>query len=178
MQGLPLSHDVLAPVTRLVLKPTNNSAFAYAERTAAAYGFIRPEPPGHHPPMVPMDLGELTPDEMMNLFAEFSAWAGYAAVKVAEAEAMEEDAEGDLKVAEARFIINETEGGEEKVTVARSRRDQDAEIVRLRKLLRQRRAVRKLLSTYFSNYERSAAVLSRELTRRTGLSVYEGRSAR
>jgi hypothetical protein len=163
---------------KLALKNNTSSAFAYAERIAAGYGFDRPVAPDAHPPEVPFDLGELTADEMMNLFAEFSAWAGYAAVKVAEAEAMEEDAEGDLKVAEARFIITETEGGEEKVTVARSRRDQDPEIVRLRKLLRQRRAVRKLLATYFSNYERSAAVLSRELTRRTGLSVYEGRSSR
>jgi hypothetical protein len=166
-------------MTRLVLK-TNDSgkAFAYAERIAASYGFNRPSAPSHHPPEVSLDLGELTPDEMMNLFAEFSAWAGYAAVKVAEAEAAEDDAEGDLKVAEARFIINETEGGEEKVTVARSRRDSDPEIVKLRKELRRRRAVRKLLSTYFGNFERSAAVLSRELTRRTGLSVHEGRSSR
>ena len=182
MQGLSLSHGVLAPM-KLVLKTNNintntNSAFAYAERVAASYGFTRPDTPSVHAPEVPLDLGELTADEMMNLFAEFSAWAGYAAVKVAEAEAFEEDAEGDLKVAEARFIINETEGGEEKVTVARSRRDSDPQIVKLRKELRRRRAVRKMLTTYFSNYERSAAVLSRELTRRTGLSVYEGRSGR
>jgi hypothetical protein len=164
-------------MTKLVLAPTN-TAFAYAERIARSYGFDRPSSPSDHPPEVPLDLGELSPDEMMNLFAEFSAWAGYAAVKVSEAEAAEEDVEGDLKVAEARFIINETEGGEEKVTVARSRRDSDPQIVKLRKELRRRRAVRKLLTTYFSNFERSAAVLSRELTRRTGLGVYEGRSSR
>jgi hypothetical protein len=167
-------------MTRLRLK-TNNAgdAFAYAERVAAGYGFARPGIPGPQAPMVPMDLGELTADEMMNLFAEFSAWAGYAAVKVAEAEAAEEDVEGDLKVAEARFIINEMEvGGEEKVTVARSRRDSDPEVIRLRKELRRRRAVRKLLTTYFTNYERSAAVLSRELTRRTGLFPSEQRSSK
>jgi len=163
-------------MTKLVLAPA--SSFAYAERIARSFGFERPEAPTEHPAEVPLDLGELTPDEMMNLYAEFSAWAGYAAVKVAEAEAMEEDVEGDLKVAEARFIINETEGGEEKVTVARSRRDSDPQIVRLRKELRRRRAVRKLLTTYFGNFERSAAVLSRELTRRTGLGVHEGRSSR
>ena len=162
---------------KLVVKNTT-SAFSYAERIAASYGLGRPTAPDDHPPEVPLDLGELTADEMMNLFAEFSAWAGYIAVKVSEAEAMEEDAEGDLKVAEARFIINETEGGEEKVTVARSRRDHDPQIVKLRKELRRRRAVRKLLSTYFSNYERSASVLSRELTRRTGLTVFENRSSR
>jgi hypothetical protein len=163
---------------KLVLATTSNTAFAYAERIVRSYGLGRPVAPAPHPSEVPLDLGELSPDEMMNLFAEFSAWAGYVAVKVAEAEAMEEDAEGDLKVAEARFIINETEGGEEKVTVARSRRDSDDEIVKLRKELRRRRAVRKLLGTYFGNFERAAAVLSRELTRRTGLGVYEGRSSR
>ncbi len=157
----------------------NNSVFAQAERIAASYGFTRPDTPSPQAPMVPMDLGELTPDEMMNLFAEFSAWAGYAAIKVAEAEAAEEDTEGDLKVAEAKFIINEMEvGGEEKVTVARSRRDSDPEVIRLRKLLRKRRAVRKLLTTYFNNYERSAAVLSRELTRRSTLFPQEMRSSK
>jgi hypothetical protein len=163
----------------LRIKNNTSNAFAYAERIAASYGFARPGVPGPQAPMVPMDLGELTADEMMNLFAEFSAWAGYAAVKVAEAEALEEDTEGDLKVAEARFMINEVEvGGEEKVTVARARRDSDPEVVRLRKELRRRRAVRKLLVTYFTNYERSAAVLSRELTRRTGLFPSEQRSSK
>ena len=165
----------------LRIKKTNDtsSAFAYAERIAASYGFARPGVPGPQAPMVPMDLGELTADEMMNQFAEFSAWAGYAAVKVAEAEALEEDTEGDLKVAEARFMINEVEvGGEEKVTVARARRDSDPEVVRLRKELRRRRAVRKLLVTYFTNYERSAAVLSRELTRRGTLYPSEQRSSK
>lgn len=168
-------------MTRLRIKNSNsnNSAFAYAQRIATSYGFARPDVPGPQAPMVPMDLGELTADEMMNLFAEFSAWAGYAAVKVAEAEASEEDTESDLKVAEARFIINEMEvGGEEKVTVARSRRDSDPEVVRLRKELRRRRAVRKLLVTYFTNYERSAAVLSRELTRRGTLFPHETRSSK
>jgi hypothetical protein len=125
-----------------------------------------------------MDLGEMTADEMMNLFAEFGAWAGYAAVKVAEAEAGEDDVEGDLKVAEARFMINEVEGGDEKVTIARARRDFDPEVVRLRKELRRRRAVRKLLVTYFTNYERSAATLSRELTRRGTLFPHEQRSSK
>lgn len=167
-------------MTRLRLKTNNDtgSAFAYAERIASSYGFARPGVPGPQAPLLPMDLGELTPDEMMNLFAEFSAWAGYAAVKVAEAEAAEDDTESDLKVAEARFMINEVEGGDEKVTVARARRDSDPEVVRLRKELRKRRAVRKLLVTYFTNYERSAAVLSRELTRRTGLFPYEQRSGK
>ena len=128
--------------------------------------------------MVPMDLGELTADEMMNLFAEFSAWAGYAAVKVAEAEAAEEDVESDLKVAEAKFIITKMEVDEEKITTARLQRDSDPEVIRLAKELRRRRAVRKLLTTYFNNYERSAATLSRELTRRGTLGPHEGRSSR
>lgn len=162
---------------KLVLKPTNG-AFAYAERVASSYGFDRPIAPDTHPPEVPLDLGELVPDEMMNLFAEFSAWAGYAAVKVAEAEAMEEDAEGDLKVAEAKFVISKMETNEEKITTARLLRDSDPAVVRLQKELRRRRAVRKLLTTYFGNFERSASVLSRELTRRTGLAAHEGRSSR
>jgi hypothetical protein len=162
----------------LKLKTNTGSAFAHAERVATRYGFRRPDVPGPRAPMVPMDLGELTADEMMNLFAEFSAWAGYAAVKVAEAEAAEEDAEGDLRVAEAKFIISKMEIDEEKITTARLQRDSDPKVVRLQKELRRRRAVRKLLVTYFTNYERSAATLSRELTRRTGLFPYEHRSGR
>ena len=165
-------------MTRLVLKNNTAGAFAYAERIAASYGFARPGLPGPQAPEVPLDLGELTPDEMMNLFAEFGAWAGYAAVKVAEAEAAEEDAEGDLRVAEARFIISRMEVDEEKITTARLQRDSDPEVRRLQRELRRRRAVRKLLVTYFTNYERSAATLSRELTRRTGLERIEGRSSR
>ena len=164
----------------LRIKRTNDApdVFAYAERIAAGYGFTRPALPGPRAPMVPMDLGELPPDEMMNLFAEFSAWAGYAAVKVAEAEAAEEDTEGDLKVAEAKFIISKMELDEEKITTARLRRDADPQVVRLQKELRRRRAVRKLLTTYFTNYERSAMVLSRELTRRGTIGGHEGRSSK
>ena len=166
-------------MTRLRLKTNDSgSAFAYAERIAASYGFARPGVPGPQAPMVPMDLGELTADEMMNLFAEFSAWAGYAAVKVAEAEATEDDVESDLKVAEAKLMINEMEVGEEKITTARLKRDADPEVIRLAKELRRRRAVRKLLTTYFNNYERSAATLSRELTRRGTLFPYEHRSGK
>lgn len=166
-------------MTRLRLKTNDTgSAFAYAERVAASYGFERPDAPGYHPPEVPLDLGELTADGMMNLFAEFSAWAGYAAVKAAEAEAAEEDAEGDLRVAEARFIISKMEIDDEKITTARLQRDSNPEVIRLQKELRRRRAVRKMLITYFTNYERSAAVLSRELTRRTGLAPWENRSSR
>lgn len=178
MQELSVPLEVLASVTRLRLKNSNSSAFAYAQRIATSYGFAQPEVPGPSAPMLPMDLGELTADEMMNLFAEFSAWASYAGVKVAEAEAAEEDAESDLKVAESKFIINQMEVNEEKITTARLQRDRDPEVIRLAKLLRQRRAVRKLLVTYFTNYERSAAVLSRELTRRGTLFPHEQRSSK
>src|SRR4029077_8248235 len=113
VQGVPLPQDVLAPMTKLVLKKTtddDSSAFAYAERVTRAQGFTRPGVPGHRAPMVPMDLGELPPDEVMNLFAEFSAWAGYAAVRVAEAEAIQHDVESYLKVAEAKYMIDESKG--------------------------------------------------------------------
>jgi hypothetical protein len=177
VQGLPLPNHVLAPMPKLTIK-NNGSAFSYAQRIAAGYGFARPTMPGPHAPELFMDLGELTADEMMNLFAEFSAWANYAAVKVAEAEAAEDDVESDLKVAEARFIITKMTTDEEKITTARLQRDSDPEVIRLQKELRRRRAVRKLLATYFSNYERSAAVLSRELTRRGTLFPYEHRSGK
>lgn len=165
-------------MTRLRVKNNSNGAFTHAERIARSQGFVRPGLPSPHPPMVPLDLGELPPDEMMNLFAEFSAWAGYAAVRAAEAEAAEDDIEGDLKVAEAKFVIVSMEIDNEKITTARLRRDTDPEVVRLSKELRRRRAVRKLLNTYFTNYERSAAVLSRELTRRGMFFTHEQRSSK
>ena len=177
MQGLPLPNHVLAPMPKLTIK-TNGGAFAYAQQVARSYGFARPGVPGPEAPELFMDLGELTADEMMNLFAEFSAWANYAAVKVAEAEAAEDDVESDLKVAEARFLINSMEVDDQKITTARLKRDSDPEVIRLQKELRRCRAVRKLLTTYFSNYERSAAVLSRELTRRSTLFPHEQRSSK
>ena len=76
-------------------------------------------------------------------------------------------------MAEAKFIITKMEIDEEKITTARLQRDSDPEVIRLQKELRRRRAVRKLLATYFTNYERSAATLSRELTRRGTLFPYE-----
>ena len=73
LQGLSLPLGVLAPMTARAQDQRHQQCVRLrrahrCRRTAS----LVPDVPGPQPPMVPLDLGELTADEMMNLFAEFS----------------------------------------------------------------------------------------------------------
>ena len=140
-------------------------------------GFTFSPKPDDEVPSLPSDLGDLSEDLMMELFFQLTQWANYAAVQVTKAETEEDEAASRLKMAEAFYEIRNFEEGD-KVTVIRKEGLLDPEIVDLRDHLARKKALRKMLSTMLGNIERSSAAVSRELTRRVGLSGPAGRAGR
>lgn len=127
-------------------------------------------------PSLPDDLGDLSDSTLMTLFTQLTQWANYANVQVAKADIEEDEAEAALAVESAKYVIRSM--SEEKITMARLLRDADTEIAELSAKVRQAKAFRKMVTTLFNNTERSANLVSRELSRRIGLAPGQGRSNR
>lgn len=101
----------------------------------------------------------------MEAFSEQIAWQNHLAVKVAQADIEEAEAEASLKTQEALVMLN---SHDDKVTQQRLARDADEEVRKARDHLRVAKARRKLLQVMMENRERAANLISRELTRRVG----------
>lgn len=133
--------------------------------------YSMPSRPTMPVPDMPFSLGEITGDEMMELFRLFTAWANYLSVEVANLDSDEEELEQNLNSLEAGYIID---GGG--INVARAKRDVAEDVRQMRFDLRVAKHKRKLVEALFKNCERSAAALSRELTRRTEMMKLDRRS--
>lgn len=127
-------------------------------------GFELPPKPGD-PVVLPTDVSELDSSDLMTSFALFTAWTDYASAQVGLAVVAEREAERQLEHAEAkawRDIPPKTP-----VTAAKAIVSLDRSVIESKQELDTAYAYRRLVSDLASRYERDAAVLSRELTRRT-----------
>ncbi len=115
----------------------------------------------------------------MNLFGRFVAWQNFVAVKHVEAEADEIDCETRLKYLQATGLVESWTGTkEDRVTVAKAERDLDPEVKEATEAYNEARKHRKKLGVLVNNMERSAAMVSRELTRRVGREPVDRRQGR
>jgi hypothetical protein len=125
----------------------------------------------------------------MELFAQLTAWAGFLSGQLAVAEIDERTAEAVLEAAEATALIRGyaeldasrevgPRGGvtEVRATMVKAHRDLDPDVILQKQSIAERYAYRKLVGVLFTNVERDAALVSRELTRRTG--SYEAKPRR
>lgn len=116
----------------------------------------------------------------MGLYNEFMAWVSYAKAELVKVEIEEDRTAHNLKLCEAKAIITQwsdkVKG--DTVTLAKARRDVDPAVVEAQEEHLQVRAVRKLTESVFDRCERSAQVLSRELSRRISLAPKENRQSR
>lgn len=137
--------------------------------------FSLPTKPSAEVPNLPRDLDGLSDADLMSLYSEFVAWTSYAKAELVKAEIEEERSASEIKVKEAMSLIDQwsADAKGDRVTVAKARRDADPEVVKVQEAHRQARAYRKLVDTMFDRCERAAQVLSRELTRRIGMSPKE-----
>jgi hypothetical protein len=121
----------------------------------------------------------LSDNKLMSLYNEFMGWVSYAKADYVQAEIAEDRTAHNLKITEARTMIDQwsekTKG--DTVTLAKARRDIDPEVVAMQEAHLQARAYRKLVESVFERCERGAQVLSRELSRRIGLAPKERRQA-
>lgn len=104
----------------------------------------------------------------MALYAEYVAWTSYAKAQFVLAELEEEKQLDRLESLSAVKMLSgydPTVKGDT-VTMVKARRDSDPTYVAQKDAHRQARAYRKLVDTVFDRCERSASLLSRELSRR------------
>lgn len=129
---------------------------------------------------MPENLDELSDNGLMSLYNQFMAWVSYAKAELVKAEIAEDRSSHILKVTESKAIIGQwgekTKG--DTVTLAKARRDLDPDVLEAQDKHLEVRAYRKLVESVFERCERSAQVLSRELSRRIGLAPKEYRQSK
>ena len=139
-----------------------------------------PDRPEEDVPKLPAELAELTDSQMMSLFSRFTRWADYFSVLVALDEVKEKFAEDEVRRLEDLFMLanrpERPQSGE--LTMIKASMEGDAEIAAARQEFRVVYAHRTLIQVFFEAAERDAAVLSRELTRRTEMEPYNRRADR
>lgn len=113
----------------------------------------------------------------MTLFSEYVQWQNYAATTLAEAENEEAKAESKLKLIEARWMAS-YDDPKGKVTVAKAERDTRPEVQEAHIEWLTAKAHRKMVGAIYSNCERCAQLVSRELSRRIGSGSSERRQQR
>jgi hypothetical protein len=103
----------------------------------------------------------------MQLFSEYVQWQNFAATEFALAEVAEERAEANVRRLEAEGMVLGSGPGT-KVTEVRAAINTTKEMREARDAVLDAYAKRKLTGVMSTNCERTAALLSRELSRRIG----------
>lgn len=142
--------------------------------------FPLPEKPKGTLPELPRNISDIGDSDLMELYTDFMAWLIYAKAQLVQAEISEERERNILEYLQSSILIeqwgNKTNG--DLVTVAKAKRDIDPKIQDQSEIYTQKRAYRKLVETVFDRCERGAQVVSRELSRRIGMSGKELRQHR
>lgn len=128
-------------------------------------GLYLPDRPEGGIPTLPVDITELSDEDLMVLYSDFIAWSDYAASQLAVAASEEREHMRLHDLQKARSIVAPAPG-EVSVTAARARAEDDASSSGY--AASERYAYRKVLEAVAGNMDRDAALLSRELSRRLG----------
>ncbi len=131
--------------------------------------------PSSEIPQVPLELTSLSDSELMNLFSEFVAWQNYFDQHSVELEIHEAQAASAKQIAEARAMSLSKEK-----LVARQKADtlSDPDVQRKETDWLMARASRKAVAIQKDALERTANLISRELSRRISRVPTERRQSR
>jgi hypothetical protein len=127
-------------------------------------GFELPDSPEEQPHL-PTDLEVLDSKALMEEFSLFTGWADYASAQVGLAVISERAAELELEWQISRHYSDTPKA--KSVTLTKAEALQNPDVYEARKAYEEAYAYRRVVSDLATRYERDAAVLSRELTRRT-----------
>jgi hypothetical protein len=142
-------------------------------------GFKIPNQPAYEIPSLPIDITELHDEDLMELFVTLTSWTDYVAPQVAVAAIDERECDRYVSVLEATAMVNNWKGGSgDRVTIAKANILLDPKVIEAKQELDEKHAYRKLVEVLLQNLERDAALVSRELTRRTSDSGVKARSRR
>lgn len=133
--------------------------------TIRAQGIRILSEPSKRAPALPGDVSSLHEEDLMEMFTELTSWVDFLAVQVAASQIDERSAERELSTAEAVELMSSQV--KEPVTKAKARISLLPHIQALQDSLDERYAYRKCIEVIAENVQRDAALLSRELTRRT-----------
>ena len=116
-------------------------------------------------PQLPLDVSALEDRDLMTHLAEFTAWTDYASAQLGLAVISERSAERQVEYAEAKAW----QDAPKSKTVAETKTVlvMDEKVQHAKAALDRAYAYRKMVGEVAQRYERDAAVISRELTRRT-----------
>lgn len=134
-----------------------------------------PKSPEFGLPKLEPNIDDLNDKQLMNLFVQFTRWTDFFQSQLAIEDVYERYADARVRRLEAIYMLQNRSvtigprGGrqEDSMTFLRAGMEEDAEITKAREEQRVAYARRKLKQLLFEAAERDAAVLSRELTRRT-----------
>lgn len=126
-------------------------------------GLHPPLKPNGVTPVLPEDVTDLSDEDLMILFADFTAWADYGSSQLAVCVVEEREQQRMLDLKKAQRISKGSKGSVSEIK-AHAEEESENEAI----LVSERFAYRKILESITGNLERDAALLSRELSRRLG----------
>lgn len=129
-----------------------------------------PSKPEYDIPLLPVELTDESDEGLMLLFSKLTAYADFVSVQVSCAQVDERALEKRLSAMEAEKMLSSGGKTENRVTFARAQVATDPDVVSLKEQIERVHAYRKLIESMAGNIERDAALVSRELTRRTSSS--------
>ena len=128
-------------------------------------------------PDLPRDISTVSDGDLMQAFTDFVGWQNYANAMLVTCEVAEHEADNKLKFIEAQKMLMNW-GSKDSVTKIKGEVSQDPEVERARADALTAYAERKYTKMIYENCERSAQLLSRELSRRIGRDGTERRQQR
>lgn len=120
-------------------------------------------------PQLPPDISALSDGELMALFSKLTAFTNFLTTQLSCAEIDERRAEKALNAIEDEALIREhtSKSSKDTVTFLKTKISSDPNIIKFREIYEAKYAYRKLIDSMADNASRDAALVSRELTRRT-----------
>jgi hypothetical protein len=137
-----------------------------AVRQLAEQGLGMPRYPKEDIPHLPSEITSVVDEDLMDLFVSLTAWSDFVGVQVACAQVDERAAQRVLDVAESS-IYSRTTVASDRVSDSKARVSAHPDVVAARESLDERYGYRKIVESLLASIERDAALVSREITRRT-----------
>ena len=132
-----------------------------------------PARPSFRLPRLPLNLTDKDDEGVMELLVKMTRYQDHLAGQLIEAEIDESSASTLLELAKAKHLAGQWTGASsDRVAVQKAQALMDREVQEANGAYEQARAKRKLYSVLVESTARDAAVVSRELTRRTSGSKY------
>ena len=142
------------------------SEYVLAELETQGLGIKREVDLSH--PEMPEDITALSDEDLMLLYTSFSMYSDFVNTQLSCAVVDEKTLERTMDYVESSAMVRvQSENVKTPVTTLKAMVDRDPEVVEARSNHMYKYAYRKMLETMANNCERSSAVCSRELTRRT-----------